>query len=235
MAKSNLQLPLHHLILVYNIDRSPNEAGFITEAVSLILWYKNHSERTTFCITNLGKQKLILRHTWLWKHNPEINWNKGDVKLSRCPPHCCSRCRDELHQERITRCYSFEYSKDNPKNINSHTSSKPGSKKLHLSFSDFSLFIMSLSAQSQIDHSKGHAFLHNGTLYYSPNSACHITIPVNRELSLSIPQKRCTLGMISRPTMVDSRVLFSQFRSIETIIPRRDFLNTMGYPAIYHW
>ena len=35
---------------------------------------------------------------------------------------------------------------------------------------------MLLSAQSQIDHSKGHAFLHNGTLYYSPNSACHITI-----------------------------------------------------------
>ena len=96
-------LKLTHLIPVYNIDGSPNEASSITEAVSLILQYKNHSEQTTFCITNLGKQKLILRHSWLWKHNLEIYWNKGDVKLSGCPPCCCSRCRDELCQERITQ------------------------------------------------------------------------------------------------------------------------------------
>ena len=37
-------LKLTHPILVYNLDRSPNEAGSITEAVSLILQYKNHSE-----------------------------------------------------------------------------------------------------------------------------------------------------------------------------------------------
>ena len=96
-------LKLTYLIPVYSIDRSPNEASSITKAVSLILRYKNHSEQTTFCVTNLGKQKLILGHTWLRKHNPELNWNKGDVKLSRCPPHCCSGCRDELCQERITR------------------------------------------------------------------------------------------------------------------------------------
>jgi RNase H-like domain found in reverse transcriptase/Reverse transcriptase (RNA-dependent DNA polymerase)/Integrase zinc binding domain/Chromo (CHRromatin Organisation MOdifier) domain len=90
-------------IPVYNIDGSPNEAGSITEAVSLILRYKNHSERTTFCVTSLGKQKLILGHSWLRKHNPEIDWTKGEVKMSRCPPRCCSGCRDELRQERITR------------------------------------------------------------------------------------------------------------------------------------
>ena len=37
---------LAQLILVYNVDRTPNEAGSITEVVSLILRYKNHSERT---------------------------------------------------------------------------------------------------------------------------------------------------------------------------------------------
>ena len=79
-------LKLNHPIPVYNIDGSPNEAGSITKAVSLILWYKNHSEWTTFCITSLGKQKLILGHSWLWKHNLEIDWNKGEVKMSRCPP-----------------------------------------------------------------------------------------------------------------------------------------------------
>ena len=87
-------------IPVFNIDGSPNEAGSITEAVSLILQYKNHSEWTTFCITNLGKQKLILGYSWLWKHNPEIYWSKGNVKMSRCPLCCCSECREELCQDR---------------------------------------------------------------------------------------------------------------------------------------
>ena len=51
-----------------------------------------------FAITGLGKQNLLLRHSWL---QPEIDWVKGEVKMSRCPPHCCSRCQDELHLERI--------------------------------------------------------------------------------------------------------------------------------------
>ena len=57
----------------------------------------------TFCVTGLGKQKLILRHSWLRKHNPEIDWNTGKVQMSWCPPQWCSGCRDELHQEWITQ------------------------------------------------------------------------------------------------------------------------------------
>ena len=88
-------------IPVYNVDGTPNEAGSITEVVNLILRYKNHSEWTTFAVTCLGKQKLLLRHSWLQKHNLEIDWAKGEVKMSRCPPCCCTGCRDELRQERI--------------------------------------------------------------------------------------------------------------------------------------
>ena len=88
---------------MYNVDGTPNEAGSISEVVHLILCYKNHSERTTFAVTCLGKQKLLLGHSWLRNHNPEIDWNKGEVKMSRCPPRCCSGCRDELRQERIIR------------------------------------------------------------------------------------------------------------------------------------
>ena len=90
-------------IPVYNVDGTPNEAGSIVEVVSLILHYKIHSEWTTFCVTGLDKQKLILGHSWLCKHNPEINWNTGKVQMSWCPPQCCSGCLDELHQERITQ------------------------------------------------------------------------------------------------------------------------------------
>ena len=90
-------------IPVSNIDGTPNKAGSITEVVSLILHHKNHSKWTTFCITNLGKQKLILGHSWLCQHNLKINWTQGETKMSRCPPHCCSGCRKELQQERITQ------------------------------------------------------------------------------------------------------------------------------------
>ena len=70
-------------IPLYNVDITPNEASSITEVVNL-LHYKNHSERTTFAVTSLGKQKLLLGHSWLHKHNPKIDWVKGEVKMSRC-------------------------------------------------------------------------------------------------------------------------------------------------------
>ena len=43
--------------------------------------YKNHSEKTTFAVSGLGKQKLILGHSWLWKHNLEIDWITREVKM----------------------------------------------------------------------------------------------------------------------------------------------------------
>jgi len=56
---------LYEPSLVYNVDGTLNEAGSITEVVDLILRYWNHSERTLFAVTGLGKQKLILGHSWL--------------------------------------------------------------------------------------------------------------------------------------------------------------------------
>jgi len=90
-------------IPVYNVDGTLNKAGSITEVVDLILRYWNHSEQTLFAVTGLGKQKLILGHSWLQKHNLEINWVTGEVKMTRCPPRCCSGCRDEAWEERIAQ------------------------------------------------------------------------------------------------------------------------------------
>src|SRR5271155_3986804 len=96
-------LKLSKPIPVYNIDGTPNEARSVTEVVDLILRYKNHSEQTIFAVSSLWKQKLILGHSWLHKHNPEINWATGEVKMSRCLPRCCAGCRQEACQERISR------------------------------------------------------------------------------------------------------------------------------------
>jgi hypothetical protein len=56
---------LVQLILVYNVNGTPNEARCIDAVMS----YNEHSERIVFAMTQLGKQSMILRFTWLEKHN----------------------------------------------------------------------------------------------------------------------------------------------------------------------
>jgi hypothetical protein len=42
---------------------------------------------------------MILGFTWLRKHNPEIDWQTKEVRMSRCPPQC-STCRAKAKVER---------------------------------------------------------------------------------------------------------------------------------------
>jgi len=41
-----------------------------------------------FDVCNLGRTEVILSMPWLTVHNLEIDWEKGEVKLTRCPPWC---------------------------------------------------------------------------------------------------------------------------------------------------
>jgi hypothetical protein len=86
--------PLTNPIPVYNVDGTTNDTGTITDIADVVLRYENHSERTQLAVTRLGKQSLILGYNWLCNHNPEINWQTKDVKMSRCPLQC-SACRVE--------------------------------------------------------------------------------------------------------------------------------------------
>jgi hypothetical protein len=92
--------PLTNPIPVYNVDGTANEAGMIVEIADMILRYDSHSERTQFTVTHLGKQSMILGYNWLRNHNPQINWQTKDVKMSRCPTQC-STCRVETKHETI--------------------------------------------------------------------------------------------------------------------------------------
>jgi hypothetical protein len=86
--------PLTNPIPVYNVNGTTNDTGTITDIADMILRYEQHSERTQLAVTHLGKQSLILGYNWLCNHNPEINWQTKDVKMSRCPLQC-STCRVE--------------------------------------------------------------------------------------------------------------------------------------------
>jgi hypothetical protein len=92
--------PLSKPIPVYNVDSTANDAGAITDIADVILCYQNHSERTQLAVTHLGKQSLILGYNWLCNHNPQINWQTKDVKMSRCPLQC-STCRVEDKRNRM--------------------------------------------------------------------------------------------------------------------------------------
>jgi hypothetical protein len=94
--------PLTNPIPVYNVDGTANDAGAITDIADIILRYQNHSERTQLAVTHLGKRRLILGYNWLCNHNPEINWQTKDVKMSRCLLQC-STCRVEEKRDRIIR------------------------------------------------------------------------------------------------------------------------------------
>jgi predicted aspartyl protease len=92
--------PLTNPIPVYNVDGTTNNTSTITDIADVILRDENHSERTQLAVTRLGKQSLILGYNWLHNHNPEINWQTKDVKMSHCPLQC-STCRVEDKRDRM--------------------------------------------------------------------------------------------------------------------------------------
>ena len=75
-------------IQVRNVDRTGNSGGSITHEVEVNLYFKGHVERVRMDVCDLGKTEVILGMPWLQAHNPEINWEKGKVKMTRCPPIC---------------------------------------------------------------------------------------------------------------------------------------------------
>jgi len=82
---------LSYNIFVFNVDGSPNKARQISKVVDVVLWYKTHSERMLLAVSGLGKQSLILGYDWLKDHNPKIDWEKGEVEITRYPLCCEGR------------------------------------------------------------------------------------------------------------------------------------------------
>jgi hypothetical protein len=95
--------PLTKPIPVYNVDSTANNASAITDIANVILRYENHSECTQLAITCLGKQSLILGYNWLQNHNPEINWQMKEVKMSRCPLQCLTCRVEDKHDAKIRK------------------------------------------------------------------------------------------------------------------------------------
>ena len=88
-AKHGFRLQkLERPVAVRNVDRTNNSGGAIIHQVEVNVYYKSYVERMRMDICDLGKTDMILGMPWLQAHNPEINWETGEVKITRCPPLC---------------------------------------------------------------------------------------------------------------------------------------------------
>jgi len=79
---------LERLIVVRNVNGANNSVGAITHQVEVNMYYKSHVERIRMDVCDLGKTDVILGMLWLQAHNPKINWEIGEVKMTRYPPLC---------------------------------------------------------------------------------------------------------------------------------------------------
>ena len=61
-----------------------------------------------FDVCNLGRTDVILGMPWLAAYNPEIDWEKGEVKMTRCLPWCGKDNRSKEARERQDKAMKRE-------------------------------------------------------------------------------------------------------------------------------
>ena len=69
--------PLAKPLTVYNVDRSENKQGKITDYCMLRIIFQGRQQLQKFYIASLGKDSIILGYPFLYVFQPTINWQKG--------------------------------------------------------------------------------------------------------------------------------------------------------------
>jgi len=92
---------LERPLVIRNVDGTNNSGGAIMHQVECNVFYKGHMERMRMDVCDLGKTEVILGMPWLAAHNPEINWETGEVKITRCPPLCGGRSQKKEKVKRM--------------------------------------------------------------------------------------------------------------------------------------
>jgi len=89
-------------LLVRNVDGTANAGGAIMHQVECNMFFKEHMERARIDVCNLEKTELILGMLWLAAHNPEIDWEKREVKMMHYPP-ICGRRKQEAKEKKVRK------------------------------------------------------------------------------------------------------------------------------------
>ena len=94
------------------MDGTLNQGGSITEEITFMMSYRGHKERAVFEVCDLGKESIIVGLPWLRKHNPEVNWDTGEVKMTWCPQECnvwIRHAKKECKRKRIANRWRYCY------------------------------------------------------------------------------------------------------------------------------
>ena len=86
---------------VKNVDRTDNNGGRIEYKIKCNMYFEGHVERIRVDVYKLGRTKVILGMPWLAVHNPEIDWEKGEVKITRCLPWCTQNKERRKEKQKI--------------------------------------------------------------------------------------------------------------------------------------
>ena len=78
---------------VRNVDGLFNKEGLIEDTVEVNIYYQGHRERMEIDVIGGQKWMVILGISWLARHNPEIDWRTGEVKMMRCLEECGKQWR----------------------------------------------------------------------------------------------------------------------------------------------
>ena len=104
---------LERPIVVRNVDRTNNSVGAIAHQVEVNVYYKGHVERMRMDVCNLGRTDIILGMPWLQVHNPEINLETEEIKMTMCLPLCGrnTKLKEEKRRKKEKRVVILEEKK----------------------------------------------------------------------------------------------------------------------------
>lgn len=87
--------PLSRPITAINVDGTKNKRGVITHYVKTPIKINGRIFNDRLFITGLGKQRIILGHSWLKDHDPDISWAKWTLQWRK------TEQRQQLYQVTI--------------------------------------------------------------------------------------------------------------------------------------
>ena len=78
---------------VRNADGTLNVAGQIRDYVRAYVEIGDHKSTHYLFVTQLGDKDMMIGYSYLYKHNPNIDWANGEWEFNRCPDTCATRTR----------------------------------------------------------------------------------------------------------------------------------------------
>ena len=84
------------------MNRTGNSRGLVTHEIEVNVYYQGYVERMKLDVYNLGRTEVTLGMPWLATHNPEINWETGEIKMTRCPA-LCGKNREKKEKKELRK------------------------------------------------------------------------------------------------------------------------------------